>query len=338
MKRLICICAVLVLVQAGLAVLTHLQTGDEGSRSAKGPLLGLKAAEVDELVLEDGQKRLVLKRDQEQWLLPDLGSFPADSARVQALVDQLAGLQRGWPEATTAEAATRFKVAADRFERKLTLRRNGADLGVVYLGSSPGLRKIYLRADKDPEIGTLTLSPHDLELGFDGWIDTRVLALKSEQLVRVELPELRLDRAEGGLQPADLGATEEVVKERRDSLIRQLTGLTISSVLGTEAKPEYGLDNPALRYSLELEGGQRIEYLFGQLPGPAGKEAPGQVPEPPSQYVLKVSGRDQLFRVEAWQVNELKGVKRATLVQAKAQPPAATGQAAPSVAPAGAPQ
>ena len=329
MKRLICICAVLVLVQAGLAVLTHWQTGDEGSRSAKGPLLGLKSAEVDELVLEDGEgKRLLLKKDKEQWQLPELGSFPADSARVQGLVDQLAGLQRGWPEGTTTEAATRFKVAADRFERKLTLRRQGADLGVVYFGSSPGLRKIYLRADKDPEIGTLNLTPHELELGLDAWIDTQVLALKSQQLVRVEMPELRLERGEGGLQPTDLSATEEVVKERRDDLVRQLTGLTISSVLGGEAKAEYGLDNPALRYSVELEGGQRIDYLFGQPPQPAGKEA--QVPETPLQYVLKVSGRDQLFRVEAWQVNELKGVKRATLVQPKGQPPTEAGPAVAS--------
>jgi len=337
MKRLICICMVLVLVQTGLAMLTHWQTGDEGSRPAKGPLLGLKAAEVDELVLEDGEgKRLRLAKDQDQWQLPELGSFPADSARVQALVDQLAGLQRGWPEATTAEAATRFKVAADRFERKLTLRRQGAELGVVYFGSSPGLRKIYLRADKDPEIGTLNLTPHELELGFDAWIDTRVLALKSEQLVRVEMPELRLERGEGGLQPTDLAATEEVVKERRDALVRQLTGLTISSVLGTEAKPEYGLDKPALRYIVELEGGQRIDYLFGQPPRPAGKEA--QVPETPPQYVLKVSGRDQLFRVDAWQVNELKGVKRATLVQAKAQPSTEASQAAPPASPAATPQ
>lgn len=338
MKRLILICAMLVLVQTGLAVLTHVYKNSDVSRSAKGPLLKLAAAEVDELLLEDGQRRkLLLKKDKEQWQLPESASFPADSVRVQGLIDRLAGLQRGWPEATTAEAATRFKVAADRFERKLTLRSNGANLGVLYFGSSPGLRKLYLRVDGDQEIGTLTMAPHDLEVGPDAWIDTHVLQLKPEQVVRVDLPGVQLERGQEGLQPVDLAADEEVAKDRRDALVKRISGLTISSVLGTENKPEYGLENPALRYSLELEGGQRIEYLFGQPPKTEAKEPQGQLPEPPL-YVLKVSGRDQLFRVEGWQVDALTRVTRAVLVRPKVQPPIESEPAVPPPVPAGQPQ
>ena len=60
MKRLMLICAVLVLVQTGLAVLTHVQKKSEGAPSAKGPLLKLAAVAVDELRLEDGEGRKVL--------------------------------------------------------------------------------------------------------------------------------------------------------------------------------------------------------------------------------------------------------------------------------------
>ncbi len=338
MKRLILICAVLVLVQSGLAVLTHVQKKSEVSPSVKGPLLKLAALAVDELRLEDGEgHKLLLKKDKEHWQLPDLASFPADSIRVQGLVDRLASLQRGWPEATTVEAATRFKVGADRFERKLILRSNGADLGVLYFGSSPGLRKIYLRVDGSQEIETLAMDLHDLEVKPDSWIDTRALGFKPEQVVRVELPDLTLERVEQGLLPVDMTAEEEIVKDQRDALIKQLAGLTIHSVLGTLDKPEYGLDSPVLQYTVELEGGERIEYLFGRPSAAEAKEAQGQLPEA-SMPVLKVSGREQLFRVEGWQVEELVRADRAALVRSKVQPQAEAGQAAPSAVPVGAPQ
>jgi peptidyl-tRNA hydrolase len=329
MKRLTCIAAVLVLVQVGLFVLTHFSGSSEDTRSDKGPLLTLNASEVNELLLEDGEgRKLLLKKEKERWVLPESASFPADTARIQGLIERLAGLQRGWPEAVTAEAADRFKVAAGRFERKLSLRKDGTPLGVVYFGTSPGLRKIFLRVDDDPEIQSLALAQHELEVKADNWIDTGVLHLKSEQVTRVELPGLQLERQKDGLQPVDLKPEEEVVKDRRDLLVKRLTGLSINSILGVESKPEYGLVNPALRYSLEMEGGTKIDYVFGQPPKAENKE--GQLPAAESSFVLKVSDQQQLFRVDGWQVEEIRNATRAALVRARTQEQAGAPAASPA--------
>jgi len=324
MKRLILICAALVLVQAGLVALTHFSGQSGAILPVQGVLLPLNAAEINELLLEDGAgRRLVLKKENDRWLLPEAGSFPADKVRVQELIERLAGMQRGWPEATTAEAASRFKVAPDRFERKLSLRKDGTTLGTVYFGTSPGLRKVYLRVDNDPEIQTLGLAQHELEVKVDNWIDTAILHLKPEQITRVELPGLHLERTQDGLQPVDLKADEEeVVKERRDALVKRLTGLTVTALLGSERKPEYGLDDPALRYTVQLDGGVTIDCLFGQPPKAEKAEvndAPPSMGE--TSYVLKVSNQEQLFRVDGWQVEEIKNATRAALVRAKAQKP-----------------
>ena len=317
MKRLILICAILVLVQSALVVWTHHSPRGSGSQAGRGPLLKITSAEVNDLLLEDGDgQKLRLHKEKTQWQLPDVASFPADTMRVQGLIDRLAGLQRGWPEAATVEAAKRFKVASDHFKRKLTLRHNSNDLGVVYFGSSPALRKIYVRVDNDQEIQSLAVALHELEVGPDAWIDTRVLHLQAEQVLRVALPGLQLERHKDGLQPTDLAADEEIVKDRRDALVKRLASLAISSVLGKENRPEYGLATPAFRYSLELEGGSRIEYVFGQPSKPGAREAPEEAVEPP-WYVLKVSNREELFRVEGWQVEEIRKVKRASLVQKK---------------------
>ena len=319
MKKLIGICALLVLVQSGLAVWSYVaDTHSIGSPSGKGAFLNINAADVNALVLEDGQGHtLHLTKEKDQWLLPDLASFPADTVRVQGLVDRIVGLQRGWPEATTPEAAKRFKVASDRFERKMTLRNNGTSLGVVYFGSSPGLRKTYVRVDGNQDILALALASHELETAADLWIDTRVLHLQPEQVVRVALPGVQLERHTEGLLPTNLAADEEIVTARRDALVKRLSSLAISGVLGKESKPEYGQETPVLRYSLELAGGTSIAYSFGQPPAqPEAKDAQGQMAEPPS-YVLKVSNREPLFRVDGWQVEEIKQVNRAALVQKK---------------------
>ena len=332
MKRWIYVCAIVALAQAGLAVWTNVARHAGETQANKGPLFNLKAAEVNELLLEDGQgRKLTLKKEADRWLLPDSGSFPADALRVQGLIDRLAGLQRGWPEATTAEAAARFKVAPDKFERKLSLRANGKDAAVVYFGTSPGLRKVYLRADKDADIQAVPLAPNELEIQADNWIDAGVLRLKPEQVTRVDLPNLQLTRTPDGLQPADLKPEEELIKERRDALVKRLTGLSITSILGKESKPEYGLDAPALRYSVELEGGVKIDYVVGQPPKPEGQTTPeaAQPPQPTdNSYVVKASNQEQLLRIDGWQIEELKNAARAALVRPKVQPPASSRQGA----------
>lgn len=319
MRRLIFVCLAVLIVQSGLVVLTHWQRPAADAQSGKGPLLKLAAAEIDEMLLEDGEgHRLVLKKEQERWRLPDAGSFPADTARVQGLIDRLTGVQRGWPEAATAEAAARFKVAADRFERKLSLRKAGNTVATVFFGGSPGLRKTYLRVDGDPEIHTIGIAQHEVEVKTDNWIDTNALRLKPEQVARIELPGLVLERTQDGLQPVGLTPEEEVVKDRRDALVKRLTGLTIAAVLGTENKPAYGLDNPALRCAVTLEDGHAVEYVFGTPPKPeAGKDDAAEPPATERSFVLKVSNQEPLFRVDGWQVEELKNATRAALVRVK---------------------
>ncbi len=330
MKQLIIIGTLLLLVQTGLMVATHTLRNTDTGRPAGGPFLHLKAADVTEMVLEnrDG-RRLLLKKEHDTWLLPEKDSFPADSGRVQEFLEQIASLQREWPEAATAEAANRFKVATDQFEWKLTLRQDEKVLGIVYFGSSAGLRKRYIRADGDNEIQTFTAGRYELETAADNWIDTGILQLKPEQVVRVDLPGLHLERGPDGLQPADLSKEEEIIRDRRDQVVRQLTGLRVAGLLGTVEKPEYGLGRPVLSYSVELDDKTTINYVVGReedLSQSADED--GAAPVDDESFVLKVSNQAQLFHIDAWQIHEIKNITRASLVRAKEhKQPATDGSA-----------
>ena len=327
MKRLIWFFLIVLLVQIGLVATTRFT--DRTGRSEKGSLLAFAAADINEVLLEDGEgHHLALRKDKDRWLLPEAGSFPADSTRVQDLIDRLASMERGWPEAATVEAATRFKVAPDQYVRKLNLLKDGTAQAIFYFGASPGLRKLYFRADNDPEIHSLSLSQHDLEVKADSWIDSRILQFKPEQIKRIELPGLRLERGQDGLQPSDLASDEEVITERLDALVNRLAGLIVTGLLGTEVKPEYGLHPPVLKCTVELDNGAMVEYLFGQPPKsatPTGKDAPPMVPV--DQWLaLKVSNQEQLLKVDDWQVDELKNAARSSLVRARTVQPAERAQ------------
>ena len=76
---------------------------------------------------------------------------------------------------------------------------------------------------------------------------------------------------------------------------------------------------------MEVEGGRRIDYFFGQETKPAGEQ---QTPSA-TTAILKVSHREALFRVDDWQVEEIRSATRATLVRVKPQEAAAPKEEGP---------
>jgi hypothetical protein len=104
------------------------------------------------------------------------------------------------------------------------------------------------------------------------------------------------------------GQGEVVNPAGAQDLTGKLARLRIGAVLGTEAKPEYGLDKPALALSVTRKGGERLEYRLG----PTGKEG---------YAVLKSSARPEYFRVPGNSAAALiKAAARAQLVQAAPVP------------------
>ncbi|MGI6657353.1 MAG: DUF4340 domain-containing protein [Desulfobulbus sp.] len=339
MKRWIAFCCVLLAVQLGLT----LWSGVYRARTT-GPgaaVLALEPARIGELILEDRSgNRLVLRKIDSQWVVPAAGDFPADSQRIQGLIERLAGLTRGWPEATTAEAAVRFEVAADRFVRKLRLLQDGQVLRTLYFGISAGGGSTFFRMDGDTEVYAAHLGARDLDLSVDGWINPDVLAVQVGEVEQVHLPGLELARTPQGLQPTGLVSGEEVDAGLLAAVVEQVTRFPVKGLLGKERRPEFGLDKPALRYTMELAGGISRSYSFGLPQKTDKREKAGDASSgfhlAEGEAALHVSGMEQIFRVEAWRVEELGKATRAALVHTRQvpataldAPPAVQGEAEP---------
>ena len=306
MARWIPILSGLLIAQAVLAVVVN-TTGEEYEAfQADEPLLAFDSNSVDGLRIEDGENSVQLKKRDGKWLLPNSQDFPASQSGVEGLLDKLSALEKGWPVATTGGAKRRFKVEEGDFERKLTLSSNEQTLAALYVGTSPGFRKVHVRPADEDAVFSADFNAWEANAGRDDWIDKGVLRLDESEVKRIEMPDFVLQREGAELTVADLGEEEEIDAEETRTLLGKLTGLRIESLLGTEDKPEYGQDEPAIEIAVRRKGGDALTYRFSR-------------PTEGSYYVLKRSDLDQYLKVAEYAVNPIKETDRKKLVRAKAE-------------------
>jgi len=258
--------------------------------------------------------------------VPDNGGFPADQVQVDTLVSRLEGLKRGLPVATTKGARSRFKVSDDSFERRVILAHGDDVLVTLYLGSSPGMHHVHARTSKDDAVYDVDFAVFEAPDKAADWENKAILQFPEDSLEQIEVAGLTVRRVpatsadKGAGKPADSKASWQVDDAGQDEVVnpagaRDLAGklaqLRIGAVLGTGAKPEYGMDKPALTVSVTRKGGEKLEYRIG----PTGKAG---------YAVLKSSARPEYFRVPGYTADALiKAAGRTQLVQAAPAPTAA---------------
>ncbi len=308
MNRVITVLAALLGVQLILTAWLGLREADSARLSTDERLVPVDTARFDRLVIEEpNQPPLELVKMDGQWRIPGLHDFPADAARVTRFVETVTALPRGWPVATSAEAAERFKTTDAAFTRRITFGAADAVLAKLYLGTSPGFRQSHARVDGDDDVYVVNLNPVEATTRADDWIDRAVIKQDLAKVEQATLHELQLLRKDNAwtLQPLNEGETANATAI--EQLVRQMADLPIFEVLGVEEKPEYGLKEPALEYTLTV-GGQPVTYRFGK-------------PKNASHYVLKTSTLPFYFRIAEFPVKRVADQKREALVNG--QPAAA---------------
>jgi hypothetical protein len=296
---------------------------------------------VDHFTIEgpDAAKVILAKVDG-NWQLPERHNFPADANKVKRLLGRLEGLKHGQPVTTTSAAHVRFKVTDDAFERRITLAAGDQTLARLYLGTSPSVRQVHARVDDQKPVYAVELETHDVPAAADGWEDKTLLEIAKPEIQSIDVAGLHLARMEesvptksttpkdsspttegsseespeAGVKPAQpawqatgLIKDETINRDAVNKLAGLLADLQFGSVVGWEAKVEYGLNKPVLRLSLMRKGGQQVEYLLGKT---ADKE----------EYTLKVSTRPEYFRLPTYTAKPLiNAAKRETLLATKTE-------------------
>ena len=186
MKSWIFILSGVLAAQLVLAAVLNLTGEDYGTFQAEEKLLSFNRQTVDGLRIEDGTDSVVLKKQEGTWLLPVSGDFPASQRNVNRLLDKLAALEKGWPVAKTRGAARRFAVDTEQFERKLTLLSDDDAQATLYVGSSPGFRKVYVRPGDGDDVFAVDFNTWEADAKADDWIDKDILTL-DQSMVELSL-------------------------------------------------------------------------------------------------------------------------------------------------------
>jgi hypothetical protein len=204
-------------------------------------------------------------------------------------------------------------VADDAFERKLTLSGDGQTEANLYVGTSPGFRKVHVGVPDEDAVYAVEFSAFEVGAKPEDWIDKAVLTREVDDIERVEMVDLSVQRQDGKFAVTGLGEGEQTREDEARQLLERIARLRIRSVLGTQSKPEYGQDESTLSIRVTPRSGDTDTYVFSK-------------PKDADCYVLKTSGRAEYFQVDPWVVDAIKETTREKLVRTEAQEPA-TGKA-----------
>ncbi len=267
MSKTVAILSTMLVVQIGLTFgLSYFES--ERAKEATKKLITADLSQVTEIDFETKSKAtLKLVRDKGQWVLPEFHNFPASKETVDLLLEKFKSISRGWPVATTEDALSRFKLKADDFEEKVTLKSNSANLVTLLLGSTAGHNKLHVRLDNENEIHTVEVPLRQVSPNKEDWIDRSAVELDTEKITAVQLPNFSLVR-KGKEWLIDYAGKSVVLDDTSaNDVLTAAGGINISEVLGTEDKPEYGLATPVFQYEVTMKDGAKLVYKFGKLSG-----------------------------------------------------------------------
>lgn len=288
MRRLRLTLAVLLPLQLAVITALYWPQSDSDVEHSRGLLLAFDPDRVDEIHLDDGHgHEAVLLRRGEHWILPELGELPADRSRVEQLLAGLHPSDPGWPVADTSVARQRFQVADYHYQRRIRLIGRGELFGTIYLGTSPGFRRVHARSNDSQSIYSIPFNNFDAPGNGLDWLDRGLLRVRVPLAVSTELYDIRRE-GEGWRSGWDRVPDELELK----TLLVTLENLRVEGVADEDTLRDLAALSPDLVLHVEsLEGNSRLALFSSE-----------------GEHFLHSGRYRQFFRLSAWDYDRLTGI------------------------------
>jgi len=274
-----------------------------GPAESAGPLLAFDPEQVTGIRIQSPAGEPVrVTRTEDGWIIPALQNLPAAKHKVTALLSKLEDLQRGLPVATSEAALKRFKVVDQIFERKLILERGAALPVILYLGDSPGFRRLFVRADGDGAVYEAELGLFDAPDRPDAWSDRTLLHLDPGAIRRLTFAGLTLERTDNDWRLTDLAEGEDQDEQAVKDRIRVLTNIDFLGVLGDEERPAIDTESTPIELEATLADGETIRYRITKF-----MEG--------NDHLLEASNRPQGFTLAGYVAEDLTDLQRTDLLK-----------------------
>lgn len=267
MSKLNQILIAILVIQIGLGVYAFWP--QPTTAEAGAPLLAdFSVDSVTGLTISDGEgNALTLAKTSDGWVLPTAGDFPADGAKVTPLLEKVAGVQSGRLVTETEGSQARLQVAANEFNRRLEITRQGGQQDTLYLGSSAGAGATHVRVNAQPEVYlTDELTAFDANTQASGYIDPLYFTLPQTATTAITLENgngtFEFVKAGESWTLADLAADETLNQGAVTTLVNQAQSVNMTEPVGLLSEGGSAFDAPLATVTIEA-GGQTHRLTVG---------------------------------------------------------------------------
>jgi hypothetical protein len=194
-------------------------------------------------------------------------------------------LKKGFPVATSSDAAARFKVSDSVNERRIVLSSGGKETAKLLIGTSPSFRLANVRAGSGSEIYSVAVSSYEAPIRGEDWMDREVLAIPADQVASVKFSDaVTLERKDGKFALAGAQHGEKVLDAKVQTAGGAILRPAFDVVQGKGAEEVAKLGTPDFQVEVKKTDGSARTYKYK-------KEAAG------GAYLFTASDRDYVFRV-----------------------------------------
>lgn len=264
------ILAVVLVVQLVVAGLLFWQPWSAAAGSTAGPLIpGFTVPGVTGLTISDGDgNRVVMAKRGGDWVLPELGDYPVDSAKVEPLLQKIGELETNRLVTQTDSSHRRLKVASDEFNRLVEIELQDGASHKLYLGSPAGGTSTHVRtADRAEVYLTNNLSSWDVNAQASGWIDTLYFTVPQTETVALALENrngvFEFEKEGENWTMIGLAEDETFNPSSLTPLLSQASSVHMTAPIGQEEEASFGLDQPQATVTLKTkDGDQEKTYVL----------------------------------------------------------------------------
>jgi hypothetical protein len=260
---------------------------------------------------------VALAKEDGKWAIPSFAGFPADGAKVEGLFKKVAALKKGWPVATSSEAAKRLRVTDDAHERRIVLRSGGKVLGEILLGTSPSFKQVNARAGDDSHVYSIAFAPYEAGARGEDWMDRSLLNIGQDQIASISLGDVTLERKDGKFT---LGGHKPDEKQNETAIYRLVGAIAypaFDAVAGKGADALARVAEPTVEVTVKRTSGTPIVLKYK-------KEAEG------GAYLFASSANSFLFRASEAAIEAVVKAKREALIEAPKKPEGSQASSQPA--------
>lgn len=290
------------------------ETGIESSHPLLPELESFTPARLE--IQENDERSVTLDRKGDAWVLPDEDNFPADSSKVDQLLDDLEAIKVRRPVVTQSRYHDTFKVAEDEHERRLRIWKDADDDPEIelFVGTSPNYRVSHVRVGGDDRVYEARgVGAYDLRSTPLSWVNQTFVDVPFDDVTRFTLSNehgrIELAREEGEwklVSPAGSGEPS-LDTTAVDSLVRSVASLRLSEPAGAIDASAQGFDDPAATVEIAYHTGEEATEEVVEV------RVGAEVGDGDGKRYASRSGFDHAVILSKYEADKLTGKKLADL-------------------------